>query len=121
METPGEQFRRVLFALEDLVGQEALLLGTQDLDPLPAMQARMAPLVTFLATHAGEADEALRHRVSAIVAQRRTSTELLAEQHERIRKELLTIHESRQRIARVAPAYGYRIDAPAAGRLSARG
>ncbi|MEO7414865.1 MAG: hypothetical protein ABIZ81_16085 [Opitutaceae bacterium] len=121
METPDQQFGRVLLALEDLVAQETLLLKTQDLAPLRSLQARIAPLVTFLVDHASAADGPLRQRVSALIAQRGNSEQWLAEQFERVKEELQKIQESRQRVARVAPAYGYRADASAIGHLSARG
>lgn len=121
MEAPRRQFQRVLLALEDLVAQEALLLGAQDFAAVPALQARAAPLVDWLVAEAPAADASLRRQVTELVERRARSAELLSRQIARVREELGAMQTSRQRLAQVMPAYRQPADVPATGQLCARG
>lgn len=98
--------RRLLAALEDLAGQEAVLLRSLDLVEAVQISERAAPLVEKLCALAADPDLApLRPRIEELVAQRRRNAVLLDSHLARLQSELRRIDEARSRLSRVAPVY----------------
>ncbi|MBI2510766.1 MAG: hypothetical protein HYV96_02200 [Opitutae bacterium] len=107
METPLQTALRLLSALEDLAGQEAVLLRSLDLVEAVQISERAAPLIEKLcALSIDPGVAALRPRVEELVAQRRRNAVLLDSHLARLQGELRRIDEARSRLARVAPVYG---------------
>lgn len=121
METPRQKFERILAAFEDLAEQEKWLLRSEDFAEVVALQKRLDPLVTFLVSRAGDADEPLRRRVNALIERRRTNAEALGAQLAAARTELSAINLSRKRISQVMPAYRQAFAEDLSGQLCARG
>lgn len=106
MATAHQTAQRLLAALEDLAGQEAVLLRSLDLVEAVQISERAAPLVEKLCALATDPDLAdLRPRVEDLVAQRRRNAVLLDSHLARLQSELRRIDEARSRLARVAPVY----------------
>lgn len=106
METPHQCALRLLTALEDLAGQESVLLRSLDLVEAVQISERAAPLVERLCALAGDpAVAALKPRVEEVVGQRRRNAVLLDSHLARLQSELRRIDEARTRLSRVAPVY----------------
>lgn len=108
METEAHRIRRWIVALEDLAGQESLLLRGGDPHAARDVQARMSPLVDALAANAAHADPAARARIGAIVARRSASERWLQDALDGGRAELRQIEADRRRLIRMRPAYANR-------------
>lgn len=107
METPLQTSLRLLSALEELVGQETLLIRTMDFVEAVDLQERAAPLVEKLCALAAVPEvAALRPRVAALTERRGQNHHFLDTQLARIQGELARVNEARGRLHRVAPAYG---------------
>jgi len=107
METPAQLCARLLAALEDLAAQETASLQARDFAAVIHLQERAAPLVAHLAEHGpAVADDALRARIAAWLAQRRENGEWLAGQIARTKAELEKLDATRRRVTRLAPVYG---------------
>lgn len=111
METQAEKCARLVTALEDLAAQEAATWQVGDFAEAALIQLRAAPLVDFIATAGLQAaDSEFQARVATLLNLRRQSVERIAAEIRTVRAEL-QIMESRERtVARVAPAYGSRVD-----------
>lgn len=106
MATAHKTAMRLLAALEDMAGQEAVLLRSLDLIEAVQISERAAPLVEKLCALAADPEVAdLRPRVEDLVAQRRRNAVLLDAHLARLQSELRRIDEARNRLARVAPVY----------------
>lgn len=106
MATAHQTAQRLLAALEDLAGQEAVLLRSLDLVEAVQISERAAPLVEKLCALATDPDLCdLRPRVEDLVSQRRRNAVLLDSHLARLQSELRRIDEARNRLARVAPVY----------------
>jgi len=114
MATPVQTAGRLLDALEDLVGQETVLLQAADFAAVASLQARTAAIVGELAILALDPPVwAFRPRVDAVIARRRRNTLLIDRQCASAQAGLRRIDEARSRLARVAPAYrGGSVSAP---------
>jgi hypothetical protein len=107
METPAQTGRRLLAALDDVTHQEAAAIRDGDYASVAPLQALAAELGERLAALAGDpAVAALREQVEAVVGRRRHSQRLLAQRLAAGRLELDRLRNVRQRLARLAPAYG---------------
>jgi hypothetical protein len=105
VETPAHRIPRLITALEDMAGQEALLLRGGDAASARGVQLRMAPLIQALAANATDVDPGLRRRIAAIVAQRLASEKWLDEVVARGRAELRQMEADQRRLVRMRPAY----------------
>lgn len=106
METPFDTAVRLITALEEMAGQEGVLLRSLDLVEAVQICERAAPLVERLCRLAQEpAVQALQPRIGDLVAQRRRNAALLDSHLARLQGELRRIDEARMRLARVTPAY----------------
>ena len=108
METEAHRIRRWIAALEDLAGQESLLLRGGDPHAARDVQARMSPLIEALAENAAHADSAARARIGAIVSRRHASELWLQDALECGRAELRQVEADRRRLIRMRPAYANR-------------
>jgi len=118
METPLQTATRLLVALEDLAGQETLLIRTMDFVEAVTVQERSAPLVDKLCSLATDPDVmGLRPRVNGLLDRCEQNHHFLDTQLARLQGELARINEARGRLRRVAPAYG-RTPALAQSRLN---
>jgi hypothetical protein len=107
METPLQAALRLLSALEELVGQETLLIRTMDFVEAVDLQERAGPLVEKLCALAAVPEvAALRPRVAGLMERRGQNHHFLDTQLARIQGELARVNEARGRLRRVAPAYG---------------
>ncbi|AOS45087.1 hypothetical protein Verru16b_02163 [Lacunisphaera limnophila] len=107
METPVQTAQRLLTALEELVGQETLLVRTMDFVEAVAVRERAAPLVEKLcALAAVPAVASLRPRVDLLLERSGQNHHFLDAQLARLQGELARVNEARGRLRRVAPAYG---------------
>jgi len=107
METPFHAANRLLLALEELGGEETLLIRTMDFVEAVAVQERAAPLLEKLCSLAGAPGvEALRPRLDALLDRSGQNHHFLDAQLTRIQSELTRVNEARGRLRRVAPAYG---------------
>jgi hypothetical protein len=107
METPLQTALRLLTALEELSGQETLLIRTMDFVEAVAVQERSAPLVEKLCALAAVPEvAALRPRVAGLVERCGQNYHFLDDQLMRLQGELTRVNEARGRLRRVAPAYG---------------
>jgi len=106
METPFQNALRLLSALEDLAGQESVLLRSLDLVEAVQISERAAPLVEKLCELALDpAVATLKPRVEELVSRRRRNAVLLDNHLARLQSELRRIDEARTRLSRVAPVY----------------
>jgi hypothetical protein len=122
MESKSRSIDRLLTALETLVGQEAAQVAAGDHGGVLKTQERTAPVVERLAElGARTADAGAHARIAAVLARRRRSQQLLAEQINRVGHELDRARASQRRLAGIAPLYFARPRKRAAGRLSAVG
>jgi hypothetical protein len=113
MEPPEKKFSRLLGALDDLVRQEAETLAQRDYSAVEGIQQRAEPLVSGLvALGPAAADDNARARVAGLLARRQHNIEFLETQLATARDELMSIQESTQRVARIAPVYGRAEGAP---------
>lgn len=106
VESPAHAVARLLTALEDLTGQETVLLRSGDVAGALRTQARAAPLVESLAGFAAAAGAEARARIAAIVDHRRESENWLATALARERDELQRLRISQRRLVQFRPAYG---------------
>jgi hypothetical protein len=106
METPRQTALRLLTALEDLAGQESVMLHSLDFVEAVAIQERAGPLIEKLSSLAVDPEvAALRPRVASLIARREQNRHFLDAQLARLQSELRRIDEARARLARVAPVY----------------
>lgn len=106
METAAQTCARLVGALEELAGHEAVSAAARDFGGLADVQRRAAPLVAFLAAHARDVtDPLLRERVFRVVGRRQQTAQALGRQAAATREALQAIDERRARIARVSPLY----------------
>ena len=118
MESPAETAARLITALEDLVGQETMLLRTMDFVEAVAVQERAAPVVARLCELAADpAVRTLQPRVAQLARRREQNYHFLDAQLARMHEELRRIDEARGRLRQVAPAYGQ--SQPGSTRLNA--
>lgn len=100
--------RRLLGTLEELAGEEQVLLRSLDLAEALQLAEQAEPLVEKLCEMLETAPEiaTLRPKVEALVARRRANAALLDEHLEKLQGELRRIDQARRRVTRVAPVYG---------------
>jgi NAD-dependent DNA ligase len=107
MEAPEQKFSRLLGALDELVGQETATLAQREFSAIDVIQRRTEPLVAALvALGPSAADESARAKVAGLLARRQHNIEFIETQLATARDELISIQESTQRVARIAPVYG---------------
>jgi hypothetical protein len=107
MDTPLQTATRLLDALEDLAGQETLLIRTMDFVEAVAVQERSAPLVEKLCSLAAAPEVlTLRARVNGLLDRCAQNHHFLDTQLAHLQGELARVNEARGRLRRVAPAYG---------------
>lgn len=107
METPGQCGRRLLAALDEIASAEAAAAHDGDFEALVELQARAGEVGERLAALAGDpAVAALREQVEAVVGRRRLSQQLLTQRLGAARAEIDRLRTTRQRLLRLAPAYG---------------
>lgn len=122
MEEPFDRALRLLAALEELAGQEAVLLRSAS--AAEAVQAaeivgRAEPLVQALGELAGDDRvRGLSPRIAALMARRRENAAVLESHLARLRSNLRSLDESRGRLARIAPVYGGGPEVPPESRLN---
>jgi len=121
METPIQQCKRLLLALEDLVVQESLLITEGAYDEVVRVIERAAPLVARVVDLAPAADGAARQQAVALIAQRTRNQERLAVQLARTKEDLRETQLSWNRVALIAPAYRGAHAGNISGRLFAQG
>lgn len=101
-----DRARRLLAALDDLAGQEAVLLRSLDLVEAIQISEKAAPLVDEICQLAGSPEvQEIRPQIQALVDLRSRNAELLATHLARVQGELQRVDEARRRVARTAPAY----------------
>lgn len=105
METPAQRIQRWIDALDDLTGQESLLLQSGEPRRALPVQQRIGPLIEALVAHAADVDSAARRRIAAVVERRRTSEAWLNDALGRGRAELRQLESDRRRLIRMRPAY----------------
>lgn len=106
METPLQTATRLLAALEELSGQETILIRTMEFVEAVAVQERAAPLVATLCELAVDpAVAALRPRVTGLLDRWGQNYHFLDTQLARLNEELQRVTEARGRLRHVAPAY----------------
>jgi len=104
--------RRLLGALEDLVGHEGMYLRGGRYDLAAAVRGRLDPLVNQLvALSTAPGVSALQPRVAALVRLSEVHSTLMAEKQEEFAAEIKRTDRARHRAAQVAPAY---VSGPAA-------
>lgn len=121
MDSPFDKASRLIATLEDMAGQESVLLRSLDLVEAVQICEKAAPLVERLCALASEPGVAgLQSRIGELVAQRRRNATMLDAHLARLQGELRRIDEARNRLSRVAPAYGSMATnvAPAESRLN---
>ncbi len=107
METPAQTGGRLLAALDDLVTQEAAAVLAGDYALIPDLQARTADVGEKLGSLAGDPSVAiLRRQVEALLERRQQTQQLLTQRLAAGRLEIERLRMVRQRLGRVAPAYG---------------
>ena len=120
METPGQACARLIGALEELAGYEAVSAAARDFRGLADVQRRAGPLVAHLAAHASDVtDPGLQDRVARLVRRREQTAQVLGRQAAVTREALQAVNEGRARIARITPVY--RRPTPMKSRLAAVG
>ena len=118
METPLQTATRLLVALEELAGQETMLIRTMEFVEAVNLQERAAPLVATLCALATEAEVAtLRPRVNGLLERWGQNYHFLDTQLGRLHEELQRVSEARGRLRHVAPAYKS-VSAPGESRLN---
>ncbi|MCM2274847.1 MAG: hypothetical protein NDI75_08665 [Candidatus Didemnitutus sp.] len=101
-----QRARRLLLALDELAGQEAVLLRSLDLVEALRIAERAGPLVDEVCALAAEPDVAeLRGEVQVLVERRRRNAALLDVHLARVQGEIQRVDEARRRLHRTAPAY----------------
>jgi len=119
VESPYTKAVRLITALEEMAGQENILLRSLDLVEAVQICERAAPLVDTLCALAADPGVAtLQSRIGELVAARRRNATMLDAHLARLQQELRRIDEARVRLARVTPAYGSTAAAPAESRLN---
>lgn len=107
METPEHAVARLVDALEDLVAQESVAVHTDDYALIEFIQLRAGAIGEKLASLAADAAvPAVRRRVEALQVQRWQNGEALRQRLADVSAELGRLQGVRQRLTRVAPAYG---------------
>ena len=118
METPLQTATRLLTALEDLAGQETMLIRTMEFVEAVAVQERAAPLVATLCALATEPEvTTLRPRIKGLLERWGQNYHFLDTQLAQLNEELQRVTEARGRLRHVAPAYKT-VAAPAESRLN---
>lgn len=105
METPAHRIQRWIDALDDLTGQESLLLQSGEPRNALPVQQRIGSLIEALVGHAADADSSARRRITALVERRRSSEAWLNDALGRGRAELRQLESDRRRLIRMRPAY----------------
>lgn len=101
-----ERARRLLAALDDLAGQEAVLLRSLDLVEAIQISERCSPLVDEICRLASEPEvQELHTQVGELLALRQRNAALLESHLSRVQEEIRRVDESRRRVARTAPVY----------------
>lgn len=106
METPVQTATRLLAALEELAGEETLLIRTMEFVGAVELQERAAPLVEKLCELAANPEVlALRPRVNGLLDRYGQNHHFLDSQLARMQEELNRVTVARGRLRRIAPAY----------------
>lgn len=102
----AERARRIISALDDLVGQEAVLLRSMDLVEALQITERCSPLVEELCRLASESTESqLQESVAALLLKRQQNATLLEAHLQRVQAEIRKIEDARRKLGRMAPVY----------------
>lgn len=102
----AERARRILSALDDLVGQESVLLRSLDLVEALQIAERCSPLVDELCQLASEPEaHEIRENVAALLQKRQRNATLLESHLQRVQEEIRRIEDARRKLARTVPAY----------------
>jgi hypothetical protein len=97
---------RILDALDELVGQESVLLRSLDLVEALQIAERCAPLVDEICQLATEpAGGEIQGRVAALLQKRQRNAALLETHVRRVQEEMRRIEDARRKLSRMAPAY----------------
>lgn len=98
--------RRILSALDDLVGQEGVLLRSMDLVEALQIAERCSPLVEELCQLASDPEAVeLRESVAALLQKRQRNAALLESHLQRVQEEMRRIEDARRKLSRTAPVY----------------
>ena len=109
MQSRTQRSARLVAAVEDLVGQEAVALQAGDFNALPAIQERLGLLVTEIVACAGDfRDEPLQGRIRAVQTRRSETTHWLEQAMSDARAQMRETEAAQRRTAIVVPAYGRR-------------
>ncbi len=105
MTDAARELVRLVGALEDVVGQEAVLFRAADYDGIRAVQEKAAPIVARLATLGPIGGVVVNERVARLIERRAAVVGQMRSACGRVKHELSGVLEGAQQCARVAPAY----------------
>lgn len=108
MTDAARELSRLVGALEDVVGQEAILFHAADYAGIRASQERAGPIVTRLAEMSSSAGAAISARVVALIERRATLILEMKLVSGQMRRDLTEVGEYERQFGRVAPAYAKR-------------